>query len=193
MVRAVTFVVFSLALLGLVSSELLPCSDEPRFKKFFASASNAELVDADGLLRGRIVWSMDVSRANRHCYLGTFTTLEEVGLLKLRAGLFPVSDRRTPTGKDRFPRKKRVPQVEGKTVHSADITICPRRIKVQQLASCCGYPTFDLYAFAVVSVNGGAPERVYMTQENANSSCRTPDAKKPFRQICSIAYFCNIL
>ncbi|KAJ8901031.1 hypothetical protein NDN08_004893 [Rhodosorus marinus] len=188
MVRAVTFVVFNLALLGLVSSELLPCSDEPRFKKFFASIWGMELVDADGLLRGRISWYMDTSRPNRNCYVGTFTTLEEVGLLKLRAGLFPVSDGRTPTGKDRFPRKKHVSQIEGKTIHTADIAICPGRIKVQQLASCCGNRReFDLYAFAVVSVRGGPPERVYMKHPR----CRTPDAKKPFRQICPIAYLCN--
>ncbi|KAJ8901019.1 hypothetical protein NDN08_004881 [Rhodosorus marinus] len=190
MVKVVTLAVLSLTLLGVVSCSPT-CGEVRLFKRFSCNLFTGDLVDEDGTLLGGIALSV-VPKVDTNCFRVEFTTLENIGLLKLRAGVFSSADESAPTGKDRFTRRREVSRITDPTQRrSARMDICPSSISVEQSESCCGESFFDLYAYAVVNLDGMAV-RAYMKQQvDSTLPCKAPDPKKPFREVCTLEVSCS--
>ncbi|KAJ8901854.1 hypothetical protein NDN08_004059 [Rhodosorus marinus] len=203
MLRGITLVVLSLTLLGcveccVVRCDLKTCDLVPAFTRFASGIFNADLVDKNGTALGGIELSV-VEKADRNCFRAVFTTVENVGLAQLRVGIFSSADESPPTGRDRFTRRRdfRFPRTTGvsgteiTTLRKGRIDICPEDISVEESKSCCGESLFDLYAYAVVVVNG-TRVRAYMKRlEGSTVPCRVPDPKKPFREVCTLEVTCS--
>mmetsp|Transcript_16113 Transcript_16113/g.23417 ORF Transcript_16113/g.23417 Transcript_16113/m.23417 type:complete len:395 (-) Transcript_16113:166-1350(-) len=186
MTRVVAFFALSLALLGVVRSARPTCADESEFTRFSATPALMDLADENGDLLGTLEL-MSVRRANTNCFRAIFEVIESAELLKLRVGIFSSADESEPTGKNRFTRRK---NVSNSNVRRAEMNICPSSIVVEQPGSCCGEVSFDLYAFALISLRGNAMRAYMRERPDGAYPCRVPDAKKPFRQVCTLQASC---
>ncbi|KAJ8900985.1 hypothetical protein NDN08_000282 [Rhodosorus marinus] len=203
MLRSVTLVVLSLTLLGcvdccIVRCDLETCDVVPAFTRFASGIFNADLADRNGTVLGGIELRV-VEKADTNCFRAVFTTVENVGLAQLRVGIFSSADESPPTGRDRFTRRRdvrfpRTTDVSGTeitTLRKGRIGICPEDISVEESKSCCGESLFDLYAYAVVLMNG-TRVRAYMKRvEGSTVPCRVPDPTKPFREVCTLQATCD--
>ncbi|KAJ8901535.1 hypothetical protein NDN08_003744 [Rhodosorus marinus] len=194
MARVAILFLFSLALLALLgTASPLTCSEEPAFLRFTAGSSRFDLIDDSNKRFG--VLNMTVSEGEvANFFKMEFSVFPHIGLLKIRAGLF-ASGGSFVMGKQRYTRRRKLSKLDDEStwISEASIIMKPEDIMViTPGVSCCG-AQLDFYAFAQVRVLGEeGPEevRVYLAPSSTGTSCRVPNPKKPFRQVCSIETLC---
>ncbi|KAJ8906284.1 hypothetical protein NDN08_002777 [Rhodosorus marinus] len=189
MVRVAIFCVFSLALLGMARSTT--CSDEPDFSQFIAYNSSYDLVDRVGGRFGVLNVAVE-ERPDANFFKMDFTALPGLLLRKVRVGLF-ASGGIDVEGNNRYTRRRNFSRLSSDpTTNEGSLRIKASEIPV--LApdiTCCG-AQLDFYAFALVQHPGDFPDvRVFIKPSGTDVSCRVPNPKKPFLQICPIEAFCT--